>query len=53
MLLDAAKIQNNRYLKNFSLKNIQNYTLFSPIYTLLTTKIYMFTKKSIYLQTKM
>ena len=31
MLLDAAKIQNNSYLKNFSLTKIQNYTLFYPI----------------------
>ena len=31
MLLDAAKIQKNRYLKNFSPKKIQNYTLFYPI----------------------
>ena len=31
MLLDAAKIQNNSYLENFSLKKIQNYILFYPI----------------------
>lgn len=34
MLLDAAKIQNNSYLKNFSLKKIPNYILFHPILTL-------------------
>ena len=31
MLLDAAKIQNNSYLKNFSLKKIPNYIFFYRI----------------------
>ena len=31
MLLDAAKIQNNRHLKNYSLKNMPNYILFYPV----------------------
>ncbi len=31
MLLDAAKIQNNRYLKNISLKNMPNYILFYSV----------------------
>ena len=45
MLLDAAKIQNNSYLKNFSLKNTELYPFLPHLIFINYQKISKFNKK--------